>query len=141
VKNLAFKKFNHAQDGAVAVEFALVSLLFITFVLGLIEFSRLTWTKQAVTDVAARAARCATTGDDASAVTCTDTDLIRNFAIAQAESVGISLSPEQITAQKMVRCNGYIANLVEISFQFRSPAAGLIPALAQPISVTACFPA
>ena len=132
--------FRRSQDGAVAIEFAIVSLLFISFVLGIFEFSRLLWVKQAVTDVAARAARCATAGDANSATACTNNPEINDFAIAEAASMGILLTRNDVTVNQGVQCNGYRANLVDITFDFISPVADLIPGLMKEISVQACYP-
>ena len=139
---LKFKinNFRRSQDGAVAVEFAVVALIFITFVLGIMEFSRLLWVKQAVTDVATRAARCATAGDANSATACTNNPEINDFAIAEAASMGIALTRNDVTVNQGVQCNGYSANLVDITFDFESPVADLIPGLMQEISVIACYP-
>ena len=132
--------FRRSQDGAVAIEFAIVSLLFISFVLGIFEFSRLLWVKQAVTDVAARAARCATAGDANSATACTNNPEINDFAIAEAASMGILLVRNDVTVGQDVQCNGYRANQVDITFDFISPVADLIPGLMKEISVQACYP-
>ena len=132
--------FRRSQDGAVAIEFAIVALLFISFVLGIFEFSRLLWVKQAVTDVAARAARCATAGDANSATACTNNPEINDFAIAEAASMGILLVRNDVTVGQDVQCNGYRANQVDITFDFISPVADLIPGLMKEISVQACYP-
>ena len=132
--------FRRSQDGAVAIEFAIVALLFISFVLGIFEFSRLLWVKQAVTDVAARAARCATAGDANSATACTNNPEINDFAIAEAASMGILLVRNDVTVGQDVQCNGYRANQVDITFDFISPVADLIPGLMKEISVQGCYP-
>lgn len=134
------KKFGSAQDGAVAVEFAIVSLLFLVIVFGIIEFARLGWVKQVVTDVAFRSARCATAGDGDNAVSCGNAAAVNMFAVNEAANVGIILLPEQISADLAVMCNGYLANQVRIRFEFQSPVVGLIPGLQQDVSVLACYP-
>ena len=47
-----------AQDGATAVEFALVLPMFLMLVFGSIEFGRLLWTQQALQETAIAGARC-----------------------------------------------------------------------------------
>jgi Flp pilus assembly protein TadG len=47
-----------AQEGATAVEFALVLPMFLMLVFGAIEFGRLLWTKQALQETAIAGARC-----------------------------------------------------------------------------------
>ena len=140
VSKFQINNFGRSQDGAVAVEFAIVSLIFITFVMAIFEFSRLLWVKQAISDVAVRAARCATAGNADSATDCRNDPEINDYAIVEAAAVGVLLVRDQVTADRGVPCNGYLANQVRIDFHFNSPVIGLIPDFVQDISVEACYP-
>lgn len=66
------KSFNHRQNerGATIAEFAVVALLFFTIIFGIIEFGRLLYTHNALTDATRRGARFASLhdGDSAAAV-------------------------------------------------------------------------
>ena len=141
MSKLQIYNFRRSQDGAVAVEFAIVALLFITFVMAIFEFSRLLWVKQAISDVAVRAARCATVGNADSSISCRNDPEINDYAINEAAAVGVLLVRDQVTSNLSVPCNGYIANQVEITFHLNSPITGLIPSFLQDISVVACYPA
>ena len=53
------RKYSAAMnDGATAVEFALVVPMFLMLVFGAIEFGRILWTKQALQETAVAGARC-----------------------------------------------------------------------------------
>lgn len=53
-------KINQTQRGAALVEFALVAAVFLTVLFGIVEFGRLLWTHNALTDATRRGARYAT---------------------------------------------------------------------------------
>lgn len=53
-------KKNKNQRGAALVEFALVAAVFLTVLFGIVEFGRLLWTHNALTDATRRGARYAT---------------------------------------------------------------------------------
>ena len=50
-----------ARDGAEAIEFALVSIPLVLFLMGVVEFGRLYWTQSDLQYAAEATARCATT--------------------------------------------------------------------------------
>lgn len=62
------KSFNHRQNerGATIAEFAVVALLFFTIIFGIIEFGRLLYTHNALTDATRRGARFASLHDGTS---------------------------------------------------------------------------
>lgn len=60
-------KNNKNQRGAALVEFALVAGVFLTVLFGIVEFGRLLWTHNALTDATRRGARYATIRKDDSA--------------------------------------------------------------------------
>jgi len=144
MKVLHLNRFRESESGAVAVEFAIVGLLFLSIVLAIFEFSRIMWVKQAVSDIAFRTARCATIGGTGNngVTACTDNGLVTDFVIDEANSIGIFLDRANITVQQSVMCNGYLANQVLIVSDYNSPASGLITALKdKTLTVEACFPA
>ena len=52
------RALGRAQDGAIAVEFAILAPVFLALVFGTIEFGRLMWTYQALQETAIAGARC-----------------------------------------------------------------------------------
>jgi len=135
-----FKKFGRSQDGSVAVEFAVVSLIFFAIVFSIVEFSRLSWTKQAVTDISFRTVRCAAVGSAEASIGCRNSGEVVDYAVTQAGRMGITLAASQVSFVPDMTCNGYQGNLVTITFPFQSPFAGLIPGLEQDVSASSCYP-
>ncbi|HEX6183987.1 MAG TPA: TadE/TadG family type IV pilus assembly protein [Pyrinomonadaceae bacterium] len=67
---MRLKSTRRGERGAALVEFSIAALVFLTSVFGVIEFGRLLWTHNALTDAARRGARYAVThlateGEDA----------------------------------------------------------------------------
>jgi Flp pilus assembly protein TadG len=105
MKNLA--RFARHCGGASAVEFALVAGPFLLLLFGVVEFSRAMWTRQALLDVTASAARCVAIKQ----LECTDTSgtysasKTQNFMTTQAKNLGVALS-NQIAVQENAACDG-----------------------------------
>jgi hypothetical protein len=83
------------QRGSTLVEFAIGALVFFTAVFGVLEFSRLLWTHNALNDAARRGARYAVTHGEA------DANAVKNVAVyGNAEGEGqplvAGLSPEMV---------------------------------------------
>jgi hypothetical protein len=57
---LRYRAFKNGEKGAAVAEFAVASLFFFTLLIGIIEFGRLLYTHNALTDAARRGARYAT---------------------------------------------------------------------------------
>jgi cell division septation protein DedD len=66
---------NKGQRGSTLVEFAIGALVFFTATFGVLEFSRLLWTHNALADAARRATRYAVTHYE------TDVDAVKNVAV------------------------------------------------------------
>jgi energy-converting hydrogenase Eha subunit E len=71
------------ERGAAIVEFALVTLIFIVFVLGIMEFGRMFYVLNTVQEVTRRAARAAVVENFNSEV-----DAVRRYAVLRAGSTG-----------------------------------------------------
>jgi|GEM_PF-3992538 len=137
---IGFKNFRQSVSGSVAVEFAIVVSLFFVVVFSVFEYSRFLWHSQAVSEVASRSARCSVAGEG-NATSCATPSLVRDFAIAEASALGIDLQSNEVTTSASVMCNGYLANRVEITTEFRSVVSALVPGLAEKvISVEGCYP-
>lgn len=72
--------FRDADEGATAVEFALIFPVFVVFVLGIIQFGLVLWTKFALKHATVEAARCATVNG----TLCGTTSAIQGYAATQA---------------------------------------------------------
>ncbi|MBO9602491.1 MAG: pilus assembly protein [Novosphingobium sp.] len=122
--------------GATAVEFALLAPIFFMMLFGLIEFSRMAWTKQTIGDVAYATARCMSVSSS-----CNTSTLQKSYAVKRAAGFGITLTNANVTPATNTTCKGYASsNSVTVTVAFHSPAAGLIPGLPTRLSSVACFP-
>ncbi len=78
----------HTQRGATLPEFAIGGVVFLTAVFGIIEFSRLLWTHNALTDAARRGARYAAT------TASTSTTTVKNMVVYGKTAAGASGSED-----------------------------------------------
>ena len=83
MKNRAFKK---SERGAAVAEFAVASLFFFTLLIGIIEFGRLLYTHNALTDAARRGARYASLHTE-------NAGCVRNIVIYGEKHVDASCEP------------------------------------------------
>jgi Flp pilus assembly protein TadG len=108
-----------AQGGATAVEFALVLLIFLMFLLAVIDFSRLLFTWNAATEATRAGARFA--------VVCDDTgqkDLVLAKMQAMLPEIGdvaLAWSPGGCDAST---CEGVTVTITSLNFRWISPIVG-----------------
>jgi Flp pilus assembly protein TadG len=136
-----------AQEGATAVEFAIMAPVFLALVFGAIEFGRLLWTYQALQETAIAAARCMAlpqtncgTGTPPTYDAADTTAYIKEVA----GQWGVPLANANITAQdNNADCGGTTGfSSVSLSYTFQSavPYLILIPSSGIPLNASACFP-
>ena len=108
------------QTGAAAVEFALALLIFLTFLLGITDFSRMLFTWNAANEATRAGARYA--------VVCDDTNneaavLSRMQALLpQISDIEMDWIPAGCTA---ATCEGVTVSITNFNYQWISPIAGL----------------
>jgi len=121
------------QRGAGVVEFALVFLLFLTFVLGLLDFTRLLYTWNAAQEAARAGARYAAVCDDTTRAA--DVRALMQRMVPAISSVAVDWSPAGCTASN---CESLRLRVTGLQFQWISPIVGRerLAAIALP-SVTA----
>lgn len=120
---------NKRQSGATAVEFALVLLIFLTFLLGITDFSRMLFTWNAANEATRAGARYA--------VVCDDTEnsaqvLSKMQALLpQIQSINLAWVPTNCNA---ATCEGVTLTITNLDYQWISPIAGLakLPAIRMP---------
>ena len=131
-----------ARDGAEAIEFALVSIPLVLFLMGVVEFGRLYWTQSELQYAAEATARCATTQCCASlsaecgGSTTTDASGLQSFAVSQLLGMSVpstKLSDFQLTA---AGCG----NLITFNYQFSFIVSALFPYVIT-LSTSACHQA
>lgn len=108
------------QAGATAVEFALVLLLFLMFLLGITDFSRMLFTWNAAAEAARAGARyavvCADTSNDALVLSK------MQAMLPQISDVDLDWEPSGCTA---ATCQGVTVTIVGLDYQWISPIPGL----------------
>ena len=110
------------QRGATAVEFALVLLIFATFLLAIVDFSRMLFTWNAANEAARAGARYAVVCDD----TASQAQVLARMQalVPQITSIDVAWTPAGCNA---TTCEGVTVSIVGLDYQWISPIAGLAP--------------
>jgi Flp pilus assembly protein TadG len=119
--------FRDADEGATAVEFAIVFPVFLVFVVGLIQFGLVLWTKFALQHATAEAARCATVNG----TLCGTASGVQAYAATQAYGLKFPSSVFTVTTST---CGNQVT--ADYTFVF-------IESLGVPnvrLNVSSCFP-
>ncbi len=121
------------QKGASVVEFALVFLVFLTFVLGLLDVTRLLYTWNAAQEAARAGARYAAVCDDTTRLA--DVRALMQRMVPAISAVAIDWSPAGCSATD---CQSLRLRVTGLQFQWISPVVGRerLAAIALP-SITA----
>jgi Flp pilus assembly protein TadG len=120
---------NKKQSGATAVEFALVLVIFLTFLLGITDFSRMLFTWNAANEATRAGARYAVVCDD----TGNSAQVLSKMQalLPQIQSINLDWIPAGCTA---ATCEGVTLTITNLDYQWISPIAGLarLPAIRMP---------
>lgn len=112
------------QAGATAVEFALVLLIFLTFLLAVTDFSRMLYTWNAATEATRAGARYAAVCDDMA----NEARVLARMQALLPQITNINLVWEDElgnTSCTPATCVGVTVTIVGINYQWISPIAGL----------------
>jgi Flp pilus assembly protein TadG len=125
------------QRGAAAIDFALVSVLFLPLCFGIIELGIMLWVQNTLQTTATRTARCVGTAN----TVCSDP---RQYAVDQATEflpTGM-VSTGDVTVLTDTSCNSAPGTGVVVTIAHRFWGATLLPPPFQSlsISVSSCFP-
>ena len=124
----------HRQAGATTVEFALALLLFLTFLLGIVDFSRMLFTWSAAQEATRAGARYAAVCDDTSQQALV---LARMQALLpQISTIGVAWSPTGCSAST---CEGVTVTITGLNYQWISPIAGLAARAPIPMPSSSTF--
>ena len=134
----SLRRLVKASNGVETIEFALVSIPLLLFLLGVIEFARLYWTQSELQYAAEAAARCATTNccalGPAACLGATGTAGVQNFTTTRLLGMSVgsgSLSGFQVSA---AACG----NQVSFNYQYNFIVGTLLPQSSITLSTTAC---
>jgi hypothetical protein len=109
------------QAGATAVEFALVLLLFLMFLLGVVDFSRMLFTWNAATEATRAGARYAAVCDDTNFQGAVLTRMQK--MVPEITSVSVTWSPLNCTAST---CEGVTVAITGLNYEWISPVPGVV---------------
>jgi Flp pilus assembly protein TadG len=139
-----FRRFSAAEEGASAVEFAIVSLPLFLLAFGTLEFGRFLWVRNALQETALMAARCmgvlspgcVAGGSFSSAQT-------KAYALNLAGSWYVPLTASNVAVNNAATCSGVSSfSQVTISYTFQTAVPILLGSLRNgvPVNAVACFP-
>jgi len=122
------------QRGATAVEFALVLLIFLTFLLGIVDFSRMLFTWNAANEATRAGARYAVVCDDTTKANAVLAQM--KGMLPQIQTVSLQWTPLSCTASN---CEGVTVTITGLNYQWISPIAGLAALSPIPMPVFSTF--
>lgn len=108
------------RSGSATVEFALGLLIFLTFLLGITDFSRMLFTWSAANEATRAGARYAVVCDD----TTQQAQVLAKMQalLPQISSINVAWSPAGCTSAS---CQGVTVTITNLNYQWISPIAGL----------------
>jgi Flp pilus assembly protein TadG len=117
---------NPRQSGATSVEFAMVLIVFLTFLLGITDFSRMLFTWNAASEAARAGARYAVVCDG----TTNKAQVLAKMQalLPQIGDIDLAWAPPACTP---TTCEGVNVTITSLNYQWISPIAGV----AQPAAV------
>lgn len=107
------------QTGATAVEFALVLVMFLTFLLGIMDFSRMLFTWAAANEATRAGARYAVVCDDIGQAAQVRAKM--QVLLPQIQSIDVAWIPASCNA---ATCEGVTVSVTNLDYQWISPIAG-----------------
>jgi Flp pilus assembly protein TadG len=116
------------QSGATAVEFALVLLIFLTFLLAITDFSRMLFTWNAAAEATRAGARYAVVCDNTTRELQVKAKM--QAMLPQISNISVVWDPPSCTT---ATCTGVTVSIVGLNYHWISPIAGL--AFVAPISM------
>ncbi len=141
------RKLWRDRSGASAVEFALALGPLLLMMFGVEEFGRLLWTREALQETAAAAARCmAMTSTSCAAAGAYSASSTGAYVKSTASNWAVTLADANITLNNNTTCAGVSApngfSSVTLSYTFQSVVPNFLSALSsgKALSATACFP-
>lgn len=137
------RAFLRSESGATAVEFSIVAIPLLLTLFGCIEFGRMLWTRQSMSEVAVMAARCmGLPQTECSTSGSRDVTKSRTYAIGVAAKWGLTLTTSEVVLDSNATCGGATGfSRITVTHSFATVAPKMIQQLANnPMTVSACFP-
>lgn len=129
-----------SQQGAGAVEFALLAPTFLMFLFLLLDGGRMMFAKQSLNELATATARCMATKQAA----CANTGSTQSWAVSRGLArSNLQLTSNNVTIDTAATCGG-VSNMIQatITMPWKRGAMMLLPQSIAPalLRATACFP-
>ena len=126
--------WNHSNVGATTVEFALVLIVFLTFLLGITDFSRMLFTWNAANEATRAGARYAVVCDN----TGNKPQVLAKMRalLPQIGDINLAWSPASCTA---ATCEGVTVTITSLDYQWISPISGSARLAAIPMPVFSTY--
>lgn len=118
--------FHTRQSGATAIEFALVLLVFLMFVLGITDFSRMLFTWNAATEATRAGARYAVVCDPGNTGNQAQVLAKMRALLPQISTIDLEWTPVGCTS---ATCQGVTVSIVDLDYRWISPVPGFSAAL------------
>jgi Flp pilus assembly protein TadG len=112
--------FKPRQSGATTVEFAMVLIVFLTFLLGITDFSRMLFTWNAASEAARAGARYAVVCDNTANKALVLAKM--QAMLPQIGDINLAWTPPACTP---TTCTGVTVTITSLNYQWISPIAGL----------------
>lgn len=122
------------QHGATTVEFALGLLIFLTFLLGITDFSRMLFTWNAANEAARAGARYAVVCDDTTHAA--DVRARMQQLLPQINTINVAWTPSGCGP---TTCQGVTVTITSLNYQWISPIAGLAAMASIPMPTFSTF--
>lgn len=133
---MAIRQILPDARAATAVEFALLAPIFFLLLFGVIEGSRLAWTRQTLDEVAYSTARCMSVS-----ASCEGGSASQDYAVERASGYGVTVAVADVTGEAGITCRGFPnSTRVTITHSFNSVMDGFVPVFPAQIMVESCFP-
>jgi len=142
MKRSLVRRFARSRRGTTAVEFAIASTPFFLLLFGIIEFSRMLWTLNAIQQAAIEGARCmgivnTNCGSGGTYSSGATTTFIENTA----SGWGVTLTAGDITLNNAATCAGVAGfSEVTINYTFQTVVPLITQLSSDALSANACFP-
>ena len=122
------------QKGATTVEFALALLVFLTFLLGITDFSRMLFTWSAANEATRAGARFAVVCDN----TTNQAQVLAKMRalLPQISTINVAWTPAACSA---ATCTGVTVSITGLNYQWISPIAGVAALAAIPMPAFSTF--
>ena len=125
---------NTPHRGATTVEFALALLVFLTFLLGITDFSRMLFTWSAANEATRAGARFAVVCDN----TTSQAQVLAKMKalLPQINTISVAWAPANCTP---ATCTGVTVSITGLNYQWISPIAGVAALAAIPMPAFSTF--